>query len=89
MLLFQVFLTLAPKQVNRDPKLQSRLNALSRSGSARGNSRSLASSGARGFSGREVRRRLLGPEPSLYITKGEPCDLGFEKRNGQTVSLIG
>ena len=30
---------------------------------------------------------MLRSEPYLYVTKGKPCDLGFEKRDGQTVSL--
>jgi hypothetical protein len=39
--------------------------------------------------GREPLRQMVHSQPSLYITKGESCDLDFEKRGGQTVSLTG
>jgi hypothetical protein len=39
--------------------------------------------------GREPLRQMVRSQPSLYITKGESCDLDFEKRGGQTVSLTG
>jgi hypothetical protein len=32
---------------------------------------------------------MLRAQPFLYITKGEPCNFGFEKRGGETVSLTG
>ena len=37
--------------------------------------------------GRELLRQMVRSKPCLNITKREPFKLGFEKRNGQIVSL--
>ena len=65
------------------------ITARSRCASAQGSRCSLVSSDGRCLSDREPLHRMLRSEPFLYITKGEPCDLGFEKCSGETVSLAG
>src|SRR5215467_15872751 len=83
---FSLFLSL-PKPlvtVGRTP-----ITAGSRCASAQDSRCSLVSSDGRCLSDRELLRQMLRSQRFLHITQGEPCDLGFEKCSGATVSLSG